>query len=494
MSNDSAPLIFERRIAIREAALCEGRAQLEWLEAALGLSPLTASLPSLRRMAAEIIREESRRLIIGTEASHYRIIDVSQGRSYSIALDLGTTNIVASIFNNMTQNFMGEMQFENPQISVGEDVLTRMQRSMYDPCRDVQGLLVSGVNDLIGTLCATHNVQRGDIHGVVVSGNTVMSHFFLGLDVGSIPVYPHMPVVKKPGFFLGQELSLEVHPEAVVYVFPNAGSYVGGDIVSGILASGLAYSSDPCVLIDVGTNAEVVLGNKDWLLVGAGAAGPALERGIVRIGRRAAKGVIYDVEFSGDELRCKTIDGAAPEGICGSGMVSLVYELFKSKAIDERGVLAPRFRGVRNCNGDMCYDLACGSGKRLSVAQTELQSFLKSKAAMFALLRVLVGSVGLEFRDIRKVFVAGALGNGINSRKACGIGMLPSWPPEIVRPIGNSSLRGACMLLEDGNLLGRIESVADRITYRHIKDDPEFTREFLGASFIPHTNPDVLKV
>jgi len=488
------PLVFERHIEVQHSSIFEGRSRFEWLESTLGLSPLYASLPSMRSITAAISRGASLRLVICRESTRYRVIDVSDGRSYSVALDLGTTNIVGSIFDNLQRKLIGEMQSENPQIAFGEDVLTRMQRAMYDRGDDLRSVLISGVNDLIGRLCARHGAQRTDVHGVVVSGNTVMSHFFLGLDVGSIPVHPHMPVVKKPGFFLGRELLLGVHPEAAVFVFPNAGSYVGGDIVSGIVASGLASAVEPCVLIDVGTNAEVVIGSKDWVLVGAGAAGPALERGIAEIGMRAGKGVICDVEFRGGELACSTLDGAAPEGICGSGMVSLVYELFRAGALDERGVLTPGFKGVRACNGETCYDLACSPGRPLTVAQREVQSFLKSKAAMFALLRVLIRSVGLEFRDIREIFIAGALGNGIDARKACGIGMLPSWPPEIVRPIGNSSLRGACMLLEDGNLLGQVDSVADRITYRHMKDDPEFTREFLGAAFIPHTNPEVLRV
>lgn len=487
------PLIFERNLGVQCAGF-EGRSQCEWLESVLGLSPLYASLPSMRRLTARISRDANLRLVICREDSRYRVIDVWEGRSYSVALDLGTTNIVAVLFDNLQRKVLGEMQSENPQIPSGEDVLSRMQRAMYDPRQDLHSILISGINDLIGRLCERLSVERHGIHGVVVAGNTVMTHFFLGLDVGSIPVHPHMPVVKRPGFFLGRELSLGVHPEAAVYVFPNAGSYVGGDIVSGIVASGLSSSAQPAVLIDVGTNAEVVIGNRDWILVGAGAAGPALERGIAKIGRRAGTGVICDVEFRGDDLVCTTLDGADPEGICGSGMVSLVYELFRAGALDGRGRLTPGFRGVRACSGEMCYDLNCSTGRHLTVAQSEVQSFLKSKAAMFALLRVLIRSVGLEFRDVGEIFVAGALGNGINAGKAYGIGMLPAWPDEIVRPIGNSSLRGACMLLEDGSLLEQIDSVTDRITYRHMRDDPEFTREFLGAVFIPHTNPEVLRV
>jgi uncharacterized 2Fe-2S/4Fe-4S cluster protein (DUF4445 family) len=243
----------------------------------------------------------------------------------------------------------------------------------------------------------------------------------------------------------------------------------------------------------VGTNAEVVIGNKDWMLVGAGAAGPALEEGITRIGKRASKGIIYDVEIKGESITCKTFDEHAPEGICGSGMVSLLFELYNAGTIDKSGVLNLAKNNVAIVEGEPAYAIVCGCSDALYIRQSELQNFMKSKAAMFTLLLVLVRSVGIGFKDIASVFVSGALGTGIDANKAVAIGMLPAWPTAIVKPLGNTSLEGARLLLADGELVRTIDAVTAKITYKHMHDDPEFMKEYLGAVFIPHTNPELLK-
>jgi uncharacterized 2Fe-2S/4Fe-4S cluster protein (DUF4445 family) len=327
---------------------------------------------------------------------------------------------------------------------------------------------------------------------VAAAGNTVMTHFFLGLDIATIPVDPFVPVVRTPGFFTAAELAIAISPEAAVYVFPNAGSYVGGDITAGIIASGMARSGGTSVLIDVGTNAEVVIGNRDWMIVGAGAAGPALEEGICRIGKRAKKGIVYDFEIRDGNITCKTFDHAAPEGICGSGMVSLLYELYNAGMIDRSGTLAPG-RHVGDRDGERAFFIDCESPGELFITQNEIRNFMRSKAAMFTLLLVLTRSVGISFGDIGNVYVSGALGTGIDPVKAVGIGMLPAWPAASVKSLGNSSLEGARMLLVDGGLADTANAVVRKITYKHMHDDPEFMKEYLGAVFIPHTNPDLLK-
>jgi uncharacterized 2Fe-2S/4Fe-4S cluster protein (DUF4445 family) len=327
---------------------------------------------------------------------------------------------------------------------------------------------------------------------MAVAGNTVMTHYFLGLDIATIPVAPWVPVARTPGFLTASELGLDISPEAPVYVFPNAGSYVGGDITAGIIATGLDESPQTSILVDVGTNAEVVIGNRDWMIVGAGAAGPALEEGISRIGRRAKRGIVYDVEIRDGTASCRTFDDAPPEGICGSGMISLVHELFRAGIIDQTGAfLDGPF--VRAEDGERSFRIECG-GEGLSITQTEVRNFLRSKAAMFTLLLTLTRSVGITFRDVRSVFVSGALGTGIDVAKAVGIGMMPAWSGDIVKPRGNTSLAGCRMLIENGETADRANELVARITYKHMHDDPEFMKEFRGSVFIPHTNPELLKV
>jgi uncharacterized 2Fe-2S/4Fe-4S cluster protein (DUF4445 family) len=486
------PLITLKKITIPRPSEEDKRADDQRIKDALGLEPIEIPLSILREIPAQTGDKLS--CIIGRERHGYRLIDVAARSSYSIALDLGTTNLVAELYDNILQRVVSEVKVENPQIAFGSDILTRMHHAMLDRAEEVNQNLLYGVSSAIKRLCYDAGIDGCDIHSIVAAGNTVMSHFFLGLDVSRIPVSPFVPVVRKPGFFKASDLHLEIHPEALVYVFPNAGSYVGGDIIAGILASGMFDSDEPCILIDVGTNAEVVIGNRDWLLVGAGAAGPALEEGIAGIGKRAESGIIYDVEIHDEGMECKTFDNAPPEGICGSGMVSLIYEMYHTGIIGNDGILNPEHKEVDILNGERSFALSCALDNRLVMKQREIENFLKSKAAMFTLLLVLLRSVGMRFSDIKKVYVAGALGNGIDVRKAVGIGMLPDWSPDVIIPIRNASLKGAQMILKDSSLLLRADEVTDGITYKHMHDDPEFMKEFRGAVFIPHTNPELLKV
>jgi uncharacterized 2Fe-2S/4Fe-4S cluster protein (DUF4445 family) len=458
----------------------------------LALAHLTIPLNLLKRLPSFALRAEPFCCIVGNTGGSARLVDIGPSCSCSIALDLGTTNLVASLLDNASGREVLVRSRENPQIAFGSDILTRMHHAMSGRRRDVYEALLRGINDLVETLCRDGGIEPGRIHAMTIAGNTVMTHFLLGLEIDTIPVDPFVPVVRKPGFFSAGELGLDINPEAVVYVFPNAGSYVGGDITAGIVASGMHDAAAPSVLIDVGTNAEVVLGTRDWMIVGAGAAGPALEEGISRIGRRAKKGIVYDIEIREGKISCRTFDQAEPEGICGSGMVSLLYELYHAGLIDQSGKIAPD-AAVSGRSGEPSLALDCGAHEALRITQPELHNFMKSKAAMFTLLLVLTRSVGITFKDIKQVFVSGALGTGINPKKATGIGMLPAWKEGIITPLGNSSLAGAKMALFDVRVIATAESLVERITYKHMHDDPEFMKEFLGAVFIPHTNPELLK-
>jgi len=486
-------LVFNKTVALPLPSPDDLRAHDQRLTDTLGIEHLSIPLTVLKRLPPYINRFEPLPCIIGKTASGFRLIDIGTERSYSIALDLGTTNLVALLYDNISSQDVLTRSQENPQIVFGSDILTRMHYAMSKRAEEVYRSLLDGINNLITTICREAGVQTQEIHAMAVAGNTVMTHFFLGLDISTIPVTPFVPVVRMPGFFSASELSLNISSEAVVYVFPNAGSYVGGDITAGIVASGMFDAESPSILIDVGTNAEVVIGNRDWMVVGAGAAGPALEEGISQIGKRAQKGIIYEVEIRQGEINCKTFDGAEPTGICGSGMVSLLYELYHTGLIDKSGSLtAGKF--IKDIDGEKAFSIACSCRDTLFITQSEIQNFIKSKAAMFTLLLVLTRSVGILFSDIASVYVSGALGTGINPVKAAGIGMLPAWPAGIVKPLGNTSLSGARMLLENGELVKKISAIVEQITYKHMHDDPEFMKEYLGAVFLPHTNPDLLKV
>jgi uncharacterized 2Fe-2S/4Fe-4S cluster protein (DUF4445 family) len=489
-----APLIFVQSIALPRPTEDDRRAHDQRLQDSLGLGPLVVPLSVLRRLPALVQQDLPFPCVIGHAGNGLRVIDIGTERSYSIALDLGTTNLVALLFDNVAHQDVITRSLENPQIAFGSDIMTRMHHALSPLTREeVYSSLLTGINVLIGSLCSEAGIERREIHALIVAGNTVMTHFFLGLDISTIPIDPFVPVVRTPGFLIASELFLDINREAAVYVFPNAGSYVGGDISAGIIASGMSLSEQTSILIDVGTNAEVVIGNRDWMIVGAGAAGPALEEGISRIGKRAKKGIVYDVEIRDGVITCKTFDQGTPEGICGSGMVSLLHELYKEGMIDKSGTLIDG-EHIVSVDGERAFSIDCDCRDALAITQSEIQNFMRSKAAMFTLLLVLTRSVGISFKDISTVYVSGALGTGIDAKKAVGIGMLPAWPAEIVRPLGNSSLAGARMLLLDSGLAAVANAVVEKITYKPMNDDPEFMKEYMGAVFIPHTDPEILKV
>src|SRR5512143_838174 len=288
------PLIVKKNASLPPPSSDDRRAHDQRVRDALGMDSLAIPLSIMKRLPRFAGQAPPVSCIIGRIGDGFRLIDIGAESSYSLALDLGTTNLVALLYDNIAQKDVLTRSIENPQIAFGSDILTRLHHAMSNRAGEVYRALIDGVNSFVAAVSAEAGIERQQIHAVAAAGNTVMTHFFLGLDVSTIPVDPFVPVVRTPGFFTASELSLDINPEAAIYVFPNAGSYVGGDIAAGILASGMHRSDDVSILIDVGTNAEVVIGNRDWMIVGAGAAGPALEDGICRIGRRAKRGIVYD--------------------------------------------------------------------------------------------------------------------------------------------------------------------------------------------------------
>ncbi len=322
-----------------------------------------------------------------------------------------------------------------------------------------------------------------------------MTHFFLGLDVRNISVSPYVPALSGPAILSAEETGLDVHKYAVVFVFPNAGSYVGGDIISGMLYSEIYKEEKPVLFIDVGTNVEITLGCSEWIMVGAGAAGPALEDGIAGIGKRAEKGTISSVKIdpATKEINIDVIDDIEPSGICGSGMIDLVAELFSTNVIDQSGRFTDKEKRIIKKDGEKGYMVFRSDTRQLVLKEREIQNFIRSKAAMFAFLYVFVRSVGMSLKDIGKIYIAGALGCGINLENAIKIGMLPDLPRERFIFLDNSSLGGAELVLCYRNLLTDVETIRTRITYREMGEDTEILNALQGALFIPHTDPEILK-
>ncbi len=417
-----------------------------------------------------------------------------------LAVDLGTTRVVLRLLDLSTGRTLAESAFDNPQDAVGPDILARIHYAEQEGGLDrLNELIISGLNRAIASLCATIKIDPQNIYALAVAGNTTMTHLFLGLNPHWIIREPYIPVVNKPPVAKAGSLGIQLNPNARVLIFPNIGSYFGGDLIAGILYSEIYKREETAVLVDVETNAEVVLGNRNWLIACAGAAGPALEGGVTRMGMTAGPGVIDKISIAPQtrEFKIHTIEEKPPRGICGSGVIDLAAQLFLSGMMDIRGKLVPDACGSRLKEIDGLLHLTVvpadqsGTGSDLTISQADMDSLIRSKAAMYTILETITASVGVTLRDLTRFYVAGTFGSFIDPRSAITIGMLPDLPLESYKPLGNSSLGGATLALTSADCLAEIDRIRDRITYLELNVNQEFMNRFSAAKFLPNTDPSL---
>ncbi|MBF0233161.1 MAG: DUF4445 domain-containing protein [Desulfamplus sp.] len=330
-----------------------------------------------------------------------------------------------------------------------------------------------------------------------------MTHLFLGIDPSFLIREPYIPAINVPEPLEADQLGIKINKRGMVYLFPNIGSYFGGDLISGILFADLHKKDAPCIMVDVGTNAEVVVGYRDWLIACAGAAGPALEGGISDMGMTAKPGVIDTVKIDPltGAVEVHTIEDKPAIGICGSGMIDLAAQLFLSGMLDIRGKFVPEKCGKRYFEEDgvgsfrlIGYGHVAEAGNEHNLAdivltQVEMNSLTSSKAAMYSILQVIIEKIaGLQFDDLEKFYVAGTFGSFINPESAISIGMLPDIQIEKFEVLGNSSLEGAAKLLVNPDLFDEIDVIRKGITYIELNVNQEFMNIFSGAKFYPHTD------
>lgn len=414
-----------------------------------------------------------------------------------MALDLGTTHLEATLLDLNTGAILARADLENGQICYGADILTRIHHAATNEgLAELHQAIIASVNQLAEELAGIAGLAVDEIRALSVSGNTSMVHFFLALNPYHLCREPYIPMVNAPDPCLAGELYLAIHPAAPVWILPSVGSYFGGDLISGILASGLDQQQNTCMLIDVGTNAEVVVGNREWLIACAGAAGPALEGGVARMGMRAGPGAIEHVQIdpSTGEIGYQIIGLGKPEGLCGSGLIDLVAELYLTRQIDIRGKFRPQATAKRLCMGKEGWQFVvvpgedAAEGKPVVLEQVDLDALMRSKAAMYAILTTLTNQVGIAFTDLHRIYVAGAFGQHISPRQAIVLGMLPDLPLATYESIGNSSLSGAQQVLLEKQVRERSLEVVRKITYLELNVNHEFMLRFSGSRFIPHTD------
>ena len=441
------------------------------------------------------------RCLLFQDRKGYLLINISGADETSpmligLAVDLGTTRVVLRLIDLINGNALGESTFDNPQIAIGPDILTRIHFADADGgLEELHALIINSINEELARLCQSCAITPEDVYLISLAGNTAMTLMFMGLNPHWVIREPYIPVINTPEIMTARKLGINANSLAKILIFPNIGSYFGGDLIAGILFSGMNISEETAILVDVGTNAEVVIGNKDWMIACAGAAGPALEGGLSRMGMMAGSGVIDRVSIhpATHEFDIHTIDNQKPIGICGSGVIDLAACLFLSGMMDIRGKLVPSACGNRFREKDgMGYFVVVSAsesatGEDLCISQADLDSLKRSKAAMFTILETISGTVGLLLSDLKSFYVAGTFGCFINPESAISIGMLPDLPLETFKPLGNSSLGGAAMALTQ-DCIDTIDAVRNQITYLELNVNQDFMNRFSAAKFFPHTD------
>ena len=410
---------------------------------------------------------------------------------YGLATDLGSTSVAMELVDLSSGQVLASASSYQKQIAHGEDILNRIFYAKDQPehLQELQQEAVDTLEELMDQLTAASGIDVRNCACMTLAGNTTMTHFLLGLDAFCVFSSPYAVHVDTPGFFFAKEIGLTLH--GLLFCFPSRANYLGGDIISGMIATELYKKESISAFFDIGTNGELVIGNRDFLICGAGAAGPALEGGSVTTGMRASDGAIDSIRLSGDDFSYTTIGEKPPIGICGSGITDLMAELFLHGIVDIRGQF------VENSSPHLIYkEKAAGSANKvpegityapgLVFYQKDIHEFLRTKAAAYTMMAVLMEQTGITAEDISDYYLAGAFGAHINKHSAVSIGMYPDVTYDRIHTVGNTSLKGARMLLLDRALLDDLHTILEKMEYVQLGSVGNFLEIMEAASYLPH--------
>ena len=430
-----------------------------------------------------------------------RVINIEPGdtreKHYSLAFDIGTTTICGQLLNLNRGKVIAESIDYNQQISYGTDVITRIAYCQKPGgLKKLQQAVVATINGIIEELLTRSQVSLEHIGHMTVAGNTTMTHILLGLDPKYIRLAPYTPTANFIPPVEANSLGIKVRKQVYLFAFPLVASYVGGDIVSGIVGAGVHQRKKLTLYMDIGTNGEIVIGNSDWMVTASCSAGPAFEGGGVKHGMVATNGAIedFDINPSNLEPEIHTIGGAKPKGICGSGLINIVAGLLEAGVIEQNGKFNTGFPTKRVREGSDGYEYVLSwarktqIGKDIVITEVDIDNLIRAKAAMYAGCQTLTKSVGVSCSDLEQVIIAGAFGSSVNTEKAITIGLLPDIPRDRFIFIGNGSLLGARLISFSTDILDDARRVATMMTNYELSENVDFMNNYIAALFLPHTN------
>ena len=416
-----------------------------------------------------------------------------------IAIDIGTTSVSAIIIDMLNGAVLAKGSAGNGQIRYGADVINRIIESGKPGGREQlqDAIIKETLNPLILNMCASAKIKPAQVYRLAIGANTTMNHLLMGVDADPVRMEPYIPTFFKTNSLFASDIGLKVNPDAHIILAPNIGSYVGGDITAGAFVSMIWNKPEFSIFIDLGTNGEIVFGNSDFLMSCACSAGPAFEGGDISCGMRATDGAIEAIKLDKETLEPTYSvigdPGTKPVGLCGSGIIDMIAELFRCGVINPKGQIIREGRRIRRDEFGMgsyiiAFEEEAGSVKDVELTEADIDSFIRAKGAIFSAIRTMLSYCDFDISMIENVYVAGGIGSGINMGNAIEIGMFPDIPVEMYHYLGNTSLAGAYAMLYSTEAERKVYEIAQNMTYIELSNVPTYMDEFVAACFVPHTD------
>ncbi len=495
---DIAPVVKRIVLSLPHPTIHDNISDLERLKRALeekGIKGMRFShgfVSSMARSLRDADWKVSLAYTDGPEAIFISPVEEGKDR-YGVAVDIGTTTVVVYLVNLTDGRLIDVGSTYNSQLRYGDDVITRIiYATEGGGLRELRDAVVSDINDILAPLIERQNIRSEEIESAVISGNTTMSHIFWGLDPASIREEPYIPTLNYFPLWRGGTAKLSINSQSPVYTVPCVASYVGGDIVAGVLASKMHRNTEIALFMDIGTNGEIAIGNNEWLMTAACSAGPCFEGSGIKHGMRATEGAIESVKIDPAtfEPTLGVIGSVRPMGICGSGMIDAISEMFLCGVIDQKGKFIKELKTDRLREGEEGpeFVLYKGEGRDVVLTEVDIENILRAKAAIYAGVSLLLKEVGFTLSAIERVYIAGGFGNYLNVDRAIILGMLPDLPKEKFTFLGNTSIAGAYLCLLSEDMRKEAEEIASKMTYMELSVSRGFMNEYMSALFLPHTD------
>ncbi|MHB1347135.1 MAG: ASKHA domain-containing protein [Candidatus Humimicrobiaceae bacterium] len=498
------PWIIKKTISIQKPTLNYGTSDLHRLRRSIkenfDISGCIVPLKLLRIMPW-VLRKENWKATITIDTMSKTLIDIFPGDSdkkiYGIALDIGTTTLVMYLADLETGEIINSVSEYNPQIKYGEDIINRIIFSgKKGGLEKIRYSIINEVNHLIYTLLVSAGVSPEKVLSMTVAGNSTMMHLFYGVSPKYIREEPYITVVNKFTNSTSQEVGIEHIKNAIIYNMPGVASYLGGDIVSGILATDISNQQELTLFIDLGTNGELAVGNKDWIMGCSASAGPAFEGGGVKCGIRAAAGAIDKVIIDGNSFKCRVgvLGKAKPIGICGSGLIDLIGEMYIKEVIDRKGKFNFKKgnKYFKTEEGEIRYIVVpseqSGTGDDIYITEIDIDNLIRTKAAIYAGIKTLLEEVGLKVNDLDRIYVAGGMGRNLNIKNAIVLGMLPDIDIKKYYFVGNTAIAGTYLSLLSENKYKESLKIASKLTYLELSTNNNYMDRYVAGLFLPFTD------